>query len=279
MERKLLSYSQIRKGPNKVIFIGLFQPLSDAFKLIFKSRSVPYSSNFYFYFFSPFLRLFLILGLWVLYVSSASFNWLFFGFLFYLCLATMAVYPIMSAGWSSNSKYTFIGRIRSLAQILSYEIRYIFMILTILLFILSYDLERFSYNTWFFCLINPIWFLCWMCLLVAETNRAPFDFAEGESELVSGFNTEYRRGGFAIIFLSEYGNIIFLSILRGIFLARFLSNFILLFFLTVLISCLVVFIRSTYPRFRYDLLITLAWQVFLFLRFLFLCWAMLFASI
>src|SRR5574343_57973 len=97
-----------------------------------------------------------------------------------------------------------------------------------------------------------------MCLLVAETNRAPFDFAEGESELVSGFNTEYRRGGFAIIFLSEYGNIIFLSILSSLFLINFLSNFIIIFIFTVLFSSLVVFIRSSYPRFRYDLLMTLA---------------------
>jgi NADH-ubiquinone oxidoreductase chain 1 len=97
-----------------------------------------------------------------------------------------------------------------------------------------------------------------MCLLVAETNRAPFDFAEGESELVSGFNTEYGRGRFAIIFLSEYGNIIFLSILRGLFLINFLTNFIMIFVITVLVSCLVVFIRAAYPRFRYDLLITLA---------------------
>lgn len=279
LERKLLRYSQIRKGPNKVIFVGLFQPLSDAFKLIFKRRKIPYLRNFYFYFFSPFFRLLLILRLWILYFSSASFNWLFFGLLFYLCLATIAVYPILRAGWSSNSKYTFIGRIRRLAQILSYEIRYIFMILTILLFIISYRLDNFSYNTWFFVIMNPMWFICWLCLLVAETNRAPFDFAEGESELVSGFNTEYSRGGFAIIFLSEYGNIMFLSILRSIFLINFVSNFPMIFIFTVLFSCLVVFIRSSYPRFRYDLLITIAWQILLFLRFIFLIWIILFVSI
>lgn len=279
LERKLLSYSQLRKGPNKVMFIGLFQPISDAFKLLLKRRKIPFLRNMYFYFFSPFVSLMLIMRLWILYVSSVSFNWLFFGFLFYLCIATIAVYPILGAGWSSNSKYTFIGRIRRLAQILSYEISYIFIILTILLFILSYRIERFSYNTWFFSAINPIWLLCWICLLVAETNRAPFDFAEGESELVSGFNTEYRRGGFAMIFLSEYGNIIFLSMLRSLFLINFLSNFIIIFIFTVLFSSLVVFIRSSYPRFRYDLLMTLAWQILLFLRFLFLCWMILFACI
>jgi len=261
-----------------VIFVGLFQPLSDAFKLIFKSRKIPYLRNFYFYFFSPFFRLLLMLRLWILYFSSTSFNWFFFGFLFYLCVATIAVYPILRAGWASNSKYTFIGSIRSLAQILSYEISYIFIILAIFLYLLSYNLADFSNKVWFFVLINPIWFLCWMCLLVAETNRAPFDFAEGESELVSGFNTEYRRGGFAIIFLSEYGNIIFLSILSRLILINFLSNFLAIFFCTVLISCLVVFIRSSYPRFRYDLLITIAWQIFLFLSFIFLIWIILFTS-
>jgi NADH-ubiquinone oxidoreductase chain 1 len=266
----------MRKGPNKTIFIGLFQPLSDALKLLSKRRKIPFLRNFYFYFFSPFFRLFLIMSLWILYFSSVSFNWLFFGLIFYLCLATIAVYPILRAGWSSNSKYTFIGRIRRLAQILSYEISYIFIILTVLLFILSYSLERFSYNTWFFTLISPIWFLCWICLLVAETNRAPFDFAEGESELVSGFNTEYSRGGFAMIFLSEYGNIMFLSILRRLFLINFLSNFMIIFLITVVISCLVVFIRSSYPRFRYDLLITIAWQIILFLSFIFLIWIITF---
>ena len=276
LERKLLSYSQMRKGPNKVMFIGLFQPVSDALKLLAKSRKIPYISNFYFYFFSPFFRLFLMLGLWVLYFSSVSFNWIFFALLFYLCIATIAVYPILRAGWSSNSKYTFIGRMRRLAQILSYEISYIFIILTIILFILSYSLEAFSYNTWFFVLTNPMWFLCWICLLVAETNRAPFDFAEGESELVSGFNTEYRRGGFAMIFLSEYGNIMFLSILTSIFLINFMSNVALIFLSAVLICCLVVFIRSSYPRFRYDLLMTVAWQVLLFLRFIFLIWIITF---
>ena len=276
VERKLLSYSQLRKGPNKVIFMGLFQPIADALKLLAKSRKIPFMSNFYFYFFSPFFRLLLILRLWILYFSSVSFNWIFFALLFYLCIATMAVYPILRAGWSSNSKYTFIGRIRRLAQILSYEIRYIFIILTIILFILSYSLEAFSYNTWFFVLTNPVWFLCWMCLLVAETNRAPFDFAEGESELVSGFNTEYRRGGFAIIFLSEYGNIMFLSMLTSIFLINFISNFVLIFLSTVLVCCVVVFIRSSYPRFRYDLLMTIAWQVLLFLRFIFLIWIITF---
>lgn len=258
------------------MFIGLFQPVADALKLLAKRRKIPYIRNFYFYFFSPFFSLLLILRLWILYFSSVSFNWIFFALLFYLCIATMAVYPILSAGWSSNSKYTFIGRIRRLAQILSYEISYIFIILTIILFILSYRLEAFSYNTWFFALTNPIWFLCWMCLLVAETNRAPFDFAEGESELVSGFNTEYRRGGFAMIFLSEYGNIIFLCILTSIFLMNFISNFVLIFMSTVLVCCLVVFIRSSYPRFRYDLLITVAWQVLLFLSFIFLIWIITF---
>lgn len=220
----------------------------------------------------------LILSLWILYLSSASFNWVFFGFLFYLCIATIAVYPILRAGWASNSKYTFIGRIRRLAQILSYEISYIFIILVVLLFIIAYDFDSLLHNTWFLALRNPIWFVCWMCLLIAETNRAPFDFAEGESELVSGFNTEYGRGGFAIIFLSEYGNIMFLSIIRRLFLIASVSNFIMIFVLTVIISCMVVFIRSSYPRFRYDLLITIAWQVLLFLRFLFLIWIIVFIS-
>lgn len=273
-----MSYSQIRKGPNKVIFIGIFQPLSDALKLIFKRRNVPFLRNFYLYFFSPFFRLLLILSLWILYFSSASFNWIFFGFLFYLCIATIAVYPILRAGWASNSKYTFIGRIRSLAQILSYEISYIFIILVVMLFIIAYDFNNLVNNVWFLLFRNPIWFLSWLCLLIAETNRAPFDFAEGESELVSGFNTEYGSGGFAIIFLSEYGNIIFLSIIRRIFLFMIFSNFLLIFLATVLISSIVVFIRSSYPRFRYDLLIIIAWQVLLFLRFLYLIWIILFVS-
>lgn len=279
LERKLLRYSQLRKGPNKTSFFGFLQPLSDAFKLILKRRKIPLNSNYILFFLSPFLRLLLMLLSWILYSSIATYYWIFYGFLFYLCVRTMAVYPLFSAGWSSNSKYSFIGAIRGACQIVSYEIRFIFMILTVLLFCFSYDVSFIKKFNWFLVLVSPIWFICWIALISAEVNRAPFDFAEGESELVSGFNTEYAGGGFAMIFLSEYGNIMFLCFMTSIFLVNNFFIFFLGFFTSLVLCCVIIFARSAYPRFRYDLLMNISWQVILFASFFFVTGIIIFSCI
>lgn len=269
LERKILSYTQIRKGPNKVFFLGILQPISDAIKLIFKRRKIPYISNFFIFFFSPFLSLLLILIIWILYFSSSTYIYIYFRFIFFLCVRRISVYPILRAGWSSNSKYSFIGALRGASQIVSYEIRLVIFCFFVFLFTFSLNFFRLLKRIWFICFVSPIWFICWFFLLIAETNRAPFDFAEGESELVSGFNTEYSRGGFAIIFLSEYGNILFLAILRRFFILNSVNYLINCFAVTLFFCILIIVIRSTFPRLRYDLFIILAWQVFLLRSFFF----------
>nr|ALO76781.1 NADH deshydrogenase subunit 1 [Chrysomelidae sp. SPH01] len=265
MERKVLGYIQIRKGPNKVGFIGLMQPFSDAIKLFTKEQNYPFMSNFNLYYFSPLSNLFLALLIWVcvpFLTVNLSFN---LSLLFFLCISSLSVYTIMLAGWSSNSNYALLGSLRSVAQTISYEVSLVLILLSFLFMILSvslFDFMKFQENIWFLFLMLPLCMM-WLVSSLAETNRTPFDFAEGESELVSGFNVEYSSAGFAMIFLAEYSNILFMSILSCfLFLGGQIMNFI--FFIKLgLLSFLWVWVRGTLPRFRYDKLMYLAWKSYL----------------
>lgn len=265
LERKVLGYIQIRKGPNKVGFLGLLQPFRDAIKLFSKEQIYPFISNFNLYYLSPVINLFLTLLLWIrIPFISINFNFS-LSLLFILCISSLRVYTIILAGWSSNSNYAILGGLRSVAQTISYEVRLILILLSFLFMILRFniiDLEVFQENIWFVFILLPS-SLIWLVSRLAETNRTPFDFAEGESELVSGFNVEYRRGGFAIIFLAEYGNILFMRILcRIIFLGGNLDSYI--FFLKLsFIAFFWLWVRGTLPRYRYDKLIYLAWKGYL----------------
>nr|YP_010240645.1 NADH dehydrogenase subunit 1 [Aleochara postica]QTG39866.1 NADH dehydrogenase subunit 1 [Aleochara postica] len=265
LERKVLGYIQIRKGPNKVGMMGMLQPFSDAVKLFSKESLIPVMSNFNFYYFSPILNLFLSLMLWVCmpFLSMLySFN---FGFLYFLCISSLGVYSVMISGWSSNSNYALLGGIRSVAQTISYEVSLALILLSFLFLILSMnllDLWNYQIYMWFMILFLPL-SMIWVVSSLAETNRTPFDFAEGESELVSGFNVEYSSGGFALIFLAEYSSILFMSMMCVIL---FLGGdfFSWLFFLKLsLMSFLWIWVRGTLPRFRYDKLMNLAWKSFL----------------
>nr|ADO60536.1 NADH dehydrogenase subunit 1 [Drilus flavescens] len=265
LERKVLGYVQIRKGPNKVGFLGILQPFGDAIKLFTKEQSFPVMSNYLIYYFSPVLNLFLSLFLWVCvpYFSFLlSFN---LGVLFFLCVSSLSVYTIMIAGWASNSNYSLLGGLRSVAQTISYEVSLALVLLSFLALISSFnffDLMIYQHYVWFFILGFPL-SLVWFVSGLAETNRTPFDFAEGESELVSGFNIEYSSGGFALIFLAEYSSILFMSFLFSlIFLGGDFFN-ILFFFKLIFISFLFVWVRGTLPRYRYDKLMYLAWKGFL----------------
>nr|AVE15563.1 NADH dehydrogenase subunit 1 [Metallyticus sp. JZ-2017] len=265
MERKVLGYIHFRKGPNKVGYMGLLQPFSDAVKLFCKEHSVPLSSNYLLYYICPVFSLFLSLILWLLipYLSGMFvFN---LGFLFFLICVGMGVYTVMLAGWSSNSKYALLGSLRAVAQTISYEVSLALVLLSFIFLVGSYSLLDFYYyqmGIWFFFLYIP---LCgvWFVSCLAETNRSPFDFAEGESELVSGFNVEYGGGGFALIFLGEYASILFMSLLMGIvFLGSDLGN--LTFYIKVIVvSYMFIWVRGTFPRHRYDTLMYLAWSSFL----------------
>nr|URX52824.1 NADH dehydrogenase subunit 1 [Cryptotermes chacoensis] len=265
LERKVLGYVHIRKGPNSVGFIGLFQPFSDAIKLFTKEQYFPLVSNYLSYYFSPVFSLFLSLLVWVLVPYSSGFISFELGLLFFLCCTSLGVYTVMVAGWSSNSNYSLLGGLRSVAQTISYEVSLALILLSFVFLICGYNLVDFYYFQFYLWLIFftfPL-SLVWFTSCLAETNRTPFDFAEGESELVSGFNIEYGAGGFALIFLAEYASILFMSLLFCvIFLGCDLNS---LFFYVSLsfISYLFIWVRGTLPRFRYDSLMYLAWSSFL----------------
>nr|AGZ13032.1 NADH dehydrogenase subunit 1 [Spodoptera litura] len=265
LERKVLGYIQIRKGPNKVGFMGILQPFSDAIKLFTKEQTYPNFSNYLSYYFSPILSFILSLMIWLLipyYFNMDSFN---LGVLFFLCCTSMGVYTVMVAGWSSNSNYALLGGLRAVAQTISYEVSLALILMSSIIMIMDFNLLLFFYYQnyiWFIILMFPL-SLCWMSSSLAETNRTPFDFAEGESELVSGFNIEYSSGGFALIFLAEYSSILFMSLL---FVLMYMGGFSLsiMFYLKLLfISFLFIWVRGTLPRYRYDKLMYLAWKSYL----------------
>nr|URX53914.1 NADH dehydrogenase subunit 1 [Cryptotermes kirbyi] len=265
LERKVLGYVHIRKGPNKVGFVGLFQPFSDVIKLFTSEQYFPLVSNYLSYYFSPVFGLFLSLLVWVLVPYFSGFISFELGLLFFLCCTSLGVYTVMIAGWSSNSNYSLLGGLRSVAQTISYEVSLALILLSFVFLVSGYDLINFYYfqsYLWLIFFTFPL-SLVWFISCLAETNRTPFDFAEGESELVSGFNVEYGAGGFALIFLAEYASILFMSLLFCIiFLGCDLDS---LFFYIKLsfISYLFIWVRGTLPRFRYDKLMYLAWSGFL----------------
>nr|UQJ73420.1 NADH dehydrogenase subunit 1 [Diamesa sp. 8XL] len=265
LERKVLGYIQIRKGPNKVGFMGIPQPFSDAIKLFTKEQTYPLMSNYLTYYFSPVFSLFLSLFIWLCIpylVKLYSFN---LGVLFFLCCTSMGVYTVMIAGWSSNSNYALLGGLRAVAQTISYEVSLALIMLSMIFLIGNYNFMYFNiYQNylWFVFLCFPL-ALVWFASSLAETNRTPFDFAEGESELVSGFNVEYSSGGFALIFLAEYASILFMSMLFAVvFLGGDVYSFIFFIKLAV-VSFMFIWVRGTLPRFRYDKLMFLAWKSFL----------------
>nr|UYI30624.1 NADH dehydrogenase subunit 1 [Aquatica sp. a XF-2022] len=264
-ERKILGYIQIRKGPNKVGLMGLVQPFSDAIKLFCKEQSNPIMSNFFSYYFSPIFNLFFSLLLWFCLPFFSGFLHFSLGFMFFLCCSSLSVYTVMIAGWSSNSNYSLLGGLRCVAQTISYEVSLAIILLSFLFLIMSvsiFDLMIYQEYVWFFFISIPL-SMIWFTSSLAETNRTPFDFAEGESELVSGFNVEYSGGGFALIFMAEYSSILFMSMLFVfIFLGGCLVNLIF-FFMVVFVSFMFIWVRGTLPRYRYDKLMYLAWKSFL----------------
>nr|YP_009556636.1 NADH dehydrogenase subunit 1 [Buccinum undatum]QBC73534.1 NADH dehydrogenase subunit 1 [Buccinum undatum]QFG38908.1 NADH dehydrogenase subunit 1 [Buccinum undatum] len=270
LERKGLSYIQLRKGPNKVGLMGLPQPLADAAKLLTKEIAKPTMANYSPYFVAPVFSFILALLLWQLYPSLYSCSYFKWGILFFLCVSGMNVYGTLLAGWASNSKYALLGSLRAIAQTISYEVSMALVLLFPLFLVGSFsfiEIKESQELIWLAFLMIPVSFM-WFVTCVAETNRAPFDFAEGESELVSGFNIEYGAAGFALIFLAEYANILVMSLFSAllffggsslVFMESDLS-----FMLKVLFFAFAfIWVRGSYPRFRYDLLMGLTWKGFL----------------
>nr|YP_009112368.1 NADH dehydrogenase subunit 1 [Prays oleae]AIY61502.1 NADH dehydrogenase subunit 1 [Prays oleae] len=265
LERKVLGYMQIRKGPNKVGFLGILQPLADGLKLFSKENMKPLMSNYMTFYISPMLAFIISMLIWMLipyYFNFISFN---LGLLFFFCCCSMGVYTTMISGWSSNSNYALLGGLRAVAQTISYEVSLSLIMMSSIILIMSFNMMKFSIyqlNMWFMFIMFPL-MMCWLSSSMAETNRTPFDFAEGESELVSGFNIEYSSGGFVLIFLAEYSSILFMSMF---FTLMYLGGYNLSFFFYLklcLLSFVFIWVRGTLPRYRYDKLMYLAWKGYL----------------
>ncbi len=279
-ERKVIGFMQVRIGPNRVGPRGLLQPIADSLKLMFKEVVIPSGANRFLFLVAPILALAPALAAWAVIpfgaeMVLADIN---AGLLYILALTSLGVYGIIIAGWASNSKYAFLGAMRSAAQIVSYEIPMGFALVGVLVAAGSLNLgeiveaQRGDYSVlnWFWVPLLPLFFIYFISG-VAETNRAPFDVSEGESEIVAGFHVEYAGMAFALFFLAEYANMILISGLAAVlFLGGWLSpipgvpDSILWFFAkTSIFLFLFLWFRATFPRYRYDQIMRLGWKIFL----------------
>ncbi len=283
-ERKVIGYMQVRIGPNRVGPYGLLQPLADGIKLMFKEIIIPSGSNKFLFVIAPILTLMPALAAWAVIpfdvgMVVANVN---AGLLYILAMTSLGVYGVIIAGWASNSKYAFLGALRSAAQIVSYEIAMGFALVCVLMASQSMNLGDIVRGQqggaglfgWYFIPLFPM-FVVYIIAGVAETNRAPFDVAEGESEIVAGFHVEYSGMAFALFFLAEYANMILIAVLTSImFLGGWLPPFNIapftwvpgLFWLLAKMSFvlfLFLWFRATFPRYRYDQLMRLGWKVFI----------------
>nr|QGN66499.1 NADH dehydrogenase subunit 1 [Trichechus manatus latirostris] len=272
IERKILGYMQLRKGPNVVGPYGLLQPFADAIKLFIKEPIRPSTSSKLMFTIAPVLALALALTMWIPLPTPYPLINMNLSMLFILAMSSLAVYSILWSGWASNSKYALIGALRAVAQTISYEVSLVIILLPAMLMNGSFTLFSLTTTQEHLWLIFPLWPLAmmWFVSTLAETNRAPFDLTEGESELVSGYNVEYAAGPFALFFMAEYTNIMMMNTLTAILFLGALHNPFLpetytisLALKTSLLTICFLWVRASYPRFRYDQLMHLLWKNFL----------------
>ncbi len=278
-ERKVMAAMQRRKGPNVVGYFGFLQPFADALKLLLKEPVLPSQANTFLFLFAPVLTFLLSLILWAVvpFQLHGVLSDLNLGIMYIFAVSSLGVYGIIMAGWASNSKYAFLGGLRSAAQMVSYEVSIGFILLTVILCAGSLnlsDIVEAQVKVWYMVPLFPM-FIMFFISCLAETNRSPFDLPEAEAELVAGFNTEYSSMGFALFFLGEYSSMIFMSALTAIlfcggwlapfgidlnipFVGAFWFGLKTCFFLFVFI-----WVRASLPRYRYDQLMRLSWKVFL----------------
>lgn len=267
-ERKLLSYLHKRKGPNKASLLGITQPLSDAIKLLTKELIYSSKIRYKIYTFSPIIIITITLTLWIIFPSNFLCSIINNRILLILCCFRVSVYPIIIGGWSSRSSYAILGALRGLAQTISYEVSLVIIIICPIILCDTFRFIEFEEFQVYIRFGNWIWPSIIMLYIsrLAEVNRTPFDFIEGESELVSGFNIEYYSFGFAFIFLAEYSIIIWI---RGLNSIVFFPGYPIILS-TLIYAYSIVWIRASLPRIRYDELIYLCWKVFLPLRIILL---------
>jgi NADH-quinone oxidoreductase subunit H len=277
-ERKVIGWMQVRIGPNRVGYLGLLQPIADGLKLLMKEIIIPAGANKSLFILGPILAIAPALAAWAVIPFTdtlvlANIN---AGLLYVMAITSMGVYGVIIAGWASNSKYAFLGAMRSAAQIVSYEIAMGFALVGVLMAAQSLNLidivqgQSGGAHQWYIWPLFPF-FLVYLISGVAETNRAPFDVAEGESEIVAGFHVEYSGMAFAVFFLAEYANIILVATLTSLlFLGGWLSpvpflpdSIVWLFFKIGFVLFLFLWFRATFPRYRYDQIMRLGWKVFI----------------
>nr|YP_009104399.1 NADH dehydrogenase subunit 1 [Lissemys scutata]AFC17506.1 NADH dehydrogenase subunit 1 [Lissemys scutata] len=272
IERKVLGYMQLRKGPNIIGPYGLLQPIADGMKLFTKEPILPTNSSPILFMLAPTLALLLALSVWLPLPMPFSLADLNLGLLFLIAMSSFTAYTIMWSGWSSNSKYALMGSLRAVAQTISYEVTLGIILISMAMLSGGFNMQTFTMTQEPLSLIFMSWPLTmmWYISTLAETNRSPFDLTEGESELVSGFNVEYAAGPFALLFLAEYANIIMMNMLTvTIFLNSPMNDnspellTTLMVTKTMLLSIGFLWVRASYPRFRYDQLMHLLWKNFL----------------
>ena len=281
-ERKVIAYMHVRVGPNRVGPKGLLQPIADAVKLMFKEMIIPTNADRYLFLIAPVLALAPALGAWAVvpFTDTLVLADIDASLLYVLALTSMGVYGVVIAGWASNSKYAFLGAMRSAAQIVAYEIAMGFALVGVLMAAGSLNLREIvvaqsgGIHEWFFLPLFPL-FLVYLISGVAETNRSPFDVAEGESEIVAGFHVDYSGMGFAVFFLAEYANMILISALTVImFLGgwhapleiaplTWIPGIFWFFGKLAAVAFLFLWFRATFPRYRYDQIMRLGWKVFI----------------